>query len=179
VVVDKKSGTNYLLPLDQRPGEYRHEHLLGEHGKFELPHDCDRVEYLAEGGYGVVAKCRVINERRYLGYTNVAVKKITLQKSASHFDEEWEDNIRLLREIHFLKHLPHPNITPILDTYFNKECAEHGMDQLKCFYLVMPLYSPGSLDSMGVVQEEDQFCGILRDIISGILWMHKHKVSPL
>jgi len=103
---------------------------------------------------------------------------IILQVSLPHekaFDSEWEDNIRLLREIHFMRHLPHPNITPIVHIYMNKE-AKVDLQKLRCFYIVMPLYSPGSLDVMGVISDEKKFCGIVRDVTSGLLWMHKHKV---
>ncbi len=153
------------------------------------------------------------------------------------FDNDWEDNIRLLREIHFMKHLPHPNITPIVSIYMNKEAqnieiareeeeeddqpviskpskqakiADEGQNNnkkskmkspavqaadkeqqlkpinsktqealkknLKCFYIVMPLYTPGSIDMMGIIRNEKQFCSIMRDCVSGLLWMHRHKV---
>lgn len=50
----------------------------------------------------------------------------------------------LIREIHFMKHLPHPNIAPIITMYLNRE-ARADLSKLKCFYIVMPLYEPGSI----------------------------------
>eukprot|EP00392_Amoebophrya_sp_AT5.2_P006343 g6355.t1 len=228
-VVDK----NTLNPVESKT----HEAVLSHGGTFEVPAECDRAQYLSEGGYGVVCKCRVLNPKRYHGCTDIAVKKVSLPHEKA-FDSEWEDNIRLLREIHFMKHLPHPNITPIVSIYMNKEArgesaaAEDGgsdagssarpsassssagniepkmkskmkaaagnslksssttdpateeeenlqlllRKNLKCFYIVMPLYTPGSLDTMGIISDERQFCGIMRDCVSGLLWMHRHKV---
>lgn len=69
------------------------EHVVGTHGVFEVPAECDRVEYLSEGGYGIVSKARVLNPAKYMGYSEVAVKKVSLPHEKA-FDGEWEDNIR-------------------------------------------------------------------------------------
>ncbi|CAD7942798.1 unnamed protein product [Amoebophrya sp. A25] len=165
-VVDKET----LNPVHQQS----YEHVVSGN-LFEVPPECDRVQYLSEGGYGVVTKCRCLNPAKYNGFDQVAVKKVSLPHERA-FDGEWEDNIRLLREIHFMKHLPHPNVTPIISLYMNKEARGGDLKQLKCFYIVMPLYVPGSIDQMGVIDDQKVFCGIMRDCVSGLLWMHKHKV---
>jgi len=67
-VIDK----NTLDPVN--PQSY--EMIVGDHGAFEIPPECDRVQYLSEGGYGVVTRCRALNPARYGGYSQLAVKKV-------------------------------------------------------------------------------------------------------
>ena len=90
-----KTGVlNAASNFDPVPVE-RREYEVGVHGSFEIPADCDKLKFLAQGGYAVVARCRVLNSQKYEGHGELAVKKINLL-TGSAFDEDWEDNIRTL-----------------------------------------------------------------------------------
>lgn len=62
---------------------------------FQLPPNLSDPEFLAEGGFGTVAKCRVLNPAVADGHDTVAVKRVKITKK----EDDWEDTLRLLREV--------------------------------------------------------------------------------
>ncbi len=127
---------------------------MGKHGTFDLPPELRRPRFLAQGGFGTVAKCDIVRDAaslpgsiaadpRFKQYTKCAVKRVKMLKA----EEDWEDALRLLREVHFLKFLPHCNMTPLMGIYANADLRDaRDWEKLTHVYLVMPVYEPGSLD---------------------------------
>ncbi|CAD7928687.1 unnamed protein product [Amoebophrya sp. A25] len=142
---------------------------LRKHGIFQLPRALKNPVFLAEGGFGTVAKCTVVRPQDLCGgyRGDVAVKRVKIPRAP----EDWEDTLRLLREVHFLKHLPHTNVSPLLKLYSDGTTV----DSLTHIYLVMPCYTPGSLDEFAIND-----IAVVRRICCGLLqalrWMHRHKV---
>ncbi|CAD7928111.1 unnamed protein product [Amoebophrya sp. A120] len=169
-VVKRAVQTGVLCPKTLNPQPMQ-KYDLQKHGVFELPQGMlSKPEFLAEGGFGTVARAQVLpggKNPSLATYDCVAVKRIKITKSA----DDWEDTLRLLREVHFLKYLRHPNISPLLHLYTD------GTDASKFdyVYLVMPCYRPGSLDEFAVNE-----ISMVRRICAGILraldWMHQHEV---
>lgn len=63
----------------------------------------------------------------------------------------------MLREVHFLKELPHPNITPLLALYTN--LAARDETSISHIYMVMPHYQ---IINMQFKSLELQFCTTLK-----------------
>ena len=93
------------------------EHQLGgQHGSMELPSRTGLLtdpKFLAQGGFGTVAKC-TLNTGESVSKDGqkasaVAVKRIAI----SNDGEDWEDTLRLLREVHFMQRLPHECVVPL------------------------------------------------------------------
>lgn len=97
--------------------------------------------FVAEGGFGVVARCQVPVPETPGQKVAIAVKRVYIPDDP----EDWEDTLRLLREIHFLRWLRHENVTPLEMLYANGGMLD-DYRALKYIYLVMPYYHPGGLD---------------------------------
>jgi len=193
-VLQKVMDKGLLCPETLEP-RHMTDYDLKKHGMFQLPPNLSDPEFLAEGGFGTVAKCRVVNPAVADGHETVAVKRVKITKK----EDDWEDTLRLLREVHFLKYLPHRNVSPLLQLYSDASRspgAQHPAsvsssssssssgflsprnapyDDYNYIYLVMPCYQPGSLDEFAINE-----ISMVRRICSGLLralaHMHKHQV---
>jgi len=117
-IVLRQLHAGYLNEETLKPVKIASHHL-GKHGAFHLPEGCFNPEFLAEGGFGTVARAQMRKKDASSGsgYTTstVAVKRVKIPNNK----DDWEDTLRLLRELHFLKHMPHENLAPALQIYPN------------------------------------------------------------
>jgi len=129
---------------------------------FDMPSTITNPHFLAHGGYGTVAKAR------YRGQ-NVAIKKIPMPARA---DED--EAVRLLREVIIMLKAREQNantVCEILDVYTNANAMK--ANQMKHYYLVMPCYSPGSLEELEFKDVTAELFGIVsRDTLLALKWLH-------
>eukprot|EP00397_Hematodinium_sp_SG-2012_P026996 GEMP01028333.1.p1 GENE.GEMP01028333.1~~GEMP01028333.1.p1 ORF type:complete len:459 (+),score=75.66 GEMP01028333.1:31-1407(+) len=148
--------------LDSKHGTW-YRHKISRH-IFDLPEDITNPIFLAEGGYGCVARASYRGQQ-------VAVKKVPIPAKA---DED--EAARLLREIVVLKKAREEDqrsVCEILEIY-----GTHGAtkpNELKHFYMVMPLYSPGCLENF-VVETPELFKTICVQTLQALHWLHAHGV---
>eukprot|EP00392_Amoebophrya_sp_AT5.2_P003030 g3035.t1 len=85
-VLQKVMDKGLLCPETLEP-RHMTDYDLKKHGMFQLPPNLSDPEFLAEGGFGTVAKCRVVNPAVADGHETVAVKRVKITKK----EDDWED----------------------------------------------------------------------------------------
>jgi serine/threonine protein kinase len=120
-------------------------------------------EVIGRGSYGEVVRAEALEE---FG-CSVAIKRVDILEDDQAND--WENGLRLLREIFFLRNLCHTNLSSLLCIFPNI-----GPD-LKQVHLVTRYFEQGSLSQFPPVDSEE-ILDILRQVMSGLAYMHSHGV---
>jgi serine/threonine protein kinase len=122
------------------------------------------LEIIGRGSYGEVARAEASDR---FDLKNVAIKKVEILEDDHPSD--WENGLRLVREIFFLKNLCHPNLSSLVCLFPNT--GPH----LQHIHIVTRYYNEGSLSNYhpGNV---DEILSIQRQILAGLNYMHSHNV---
>jgi len=131
---------------------------------FDMPDTITNPTFLAAGGYGCVVKAR------YQGQ-DVAVKKIAFPSKVDN-----DEAVRLLREIAILLTAQEENqksVCEVIDIYANANAT--NPKQIKSYYIVMPMYSPGCLEDFTVTTPE-LFKTIACHSLEGLYWLHRQGI---
>jgi len=165
-VADSKTFTPVLnierSLLQDKAGVWS-RHRISKH-IFDMPDTIANPTFLAQGGYGCVA-------RAWYQGREVAVKKIPV---APKTDEE--EAVRLLREIAILQKAKEENqksICEVIEVYGNAGAVRPN--QLKHYYIVMPLYWPGCLEDFEVKCPK-QYKTIATHTLQAVHWLHKQRI---
>ena len=133
--------------------------------------DYAECELVGKGSYGDV--CRAIPKLPG-SLSAVAIKRVDILED--DHDSDWENGLRLLREVHFLQTLDHPNLAKLFDLFPNKDYHDAPrVDCLKTIYVVTEYCSSGSLNGYA----PSSFCEIVsinRQILSALEYMHHHSI---
>ena len=121
--------------------------------------DC---EVIGRGSYGEVV-CANFSEVNY----QVAIKRVDILEDDQASD--WENGLRLVREIYFLKHLEHPNLSSLVCLFPNT-----GPD-LRQVHIVTRYFDQGSLNEYAPV-DLPEVVEIFSQVLSGLAYMHSHGV---
>ena len=122
------------------------------------------LEIIGRGSYGEVARAES-TER--LDFKQVAIKKVELLEDDHPSD--WENGLRLVREIFFLKNLSHPNLSSLLCLFPNTG------PNLTHINIVTRYYSEGSL-SQYEPKNLEEILSIQSQILRGLDYMHSMNV---
>lgn len=124
--------------------------------------DC---EVVGRGSYGEVVSAKT--ESRSFGCDTVAIKRVEILED--DHENDWENGLRLVREIFFLKSLNHPNLSSLLCLFPNKG------PNLRHIHIVTRFYEEGSLSQYSPASLEE-ILEIQKQILSGLSYMHAHDV---
>jgi serine/threonine protein kinase len=116
--------------------------------------DCELV---GRGSYGEVV-------RASFGSDTVAIKRVEILEDDHSSD--WENGLRLVREIFFLKNLKHPNLSSLMCLFPNT--GPH----LRQIHIVIRFFSEGSLSKYSP-ESISEVVEIQKQILSGLSYMHK------
>ena len=127
-------------------------------------------ELVGKGSYGDVCRAHRVGDHQ----PAVAVKRVDILED--DLDSDWENGLRLLREIHFLRTLDHPNLSKLVDLFPNKDYHDDPRtDQLKTIYVVTEYCSSGSLNGYS----PSSFLEILsinHQVLSALDYLHTHNI---
>jgi serine/threonine protein kinase len=127
-------------------------------------------ELVGKGSYGDV--CRAVSQDA--ASSAVAIKRVDILED--DLDSDWENGLRLLREVHFLRTLNHPNLAKLSDLFPNKDYHDNPrIDCLKTIYIVSEYCSSGSLNGYAV-SNFSEILSIHRQILSALEYMHNHNI---
>jgi len=124
----------------------------GSGSMFELDGYLD-LKYLSSGGFGVVAHGRMAHHEN----EKVAIKRMPLQ--------DWQNAVRLIREIFYMINLDHPNVCNIIDVQFYSEYL----------FLMTPLCEPGSLNTFAPSSSSEVKI-ILTGMYCGLEYLHHMRI---
>ena len=119
--------------------------------------------YITQGAYG-----EVIRATDTLSSLSVIIKKIEILQDDNTAD--WENSIRILREVHFLSTITHPYICSLVDLF---PC--HPGSKLDHMFIVTPFYNLGSLDNY-TVQTVREACDIFTQVAVALQFIHSNGV---
>lgn len=123
-------------------------------------------ELVGKGSYGDV--CRA--QRSHHQQSVFAIKRVEILED--DVDSDWENGLRLLREIHFLRTLAHPNLSKLVDLFPNKDYHDNPRpDFLKTIYVVTDYCSAGSLNGYCPISFSD-ILSIHNQILSALDYLH-------
>jgi serine/threonine protein kinase len=126
--------------------------------------DCQLV---GKGSYGDV--CRAQNNSR-----SMAVKRVDILEDDC--DSDWENGLRLVREIHFLKHLNHPNLSKLVNLFPNKDYFDDPQtDCLKTIYVVTEYCPGGSLNGYSL-NSISEILSIHYQVLTALEYLHAHNI---
>jgi len=131
---------------------------------FDLPESMTEPTYLAAGGYGSVA-------RAWYQGKQVAIKKVPVPRKSNE-----SEAVRLLREIAILKKARdhgQKSICEIIELYGTAGAATP--EELKHYYIVMPLYSPGCLEKF-TVDTPELYKTIATHTLQALYWLHTQDI---
>ena len=119
--------------------------------------------YITQGAYG-----EVIRATDTLSNHSVVIKKIEILQDDNSAD--WENSIRILREVHFLSTITHPYICSLVDLF---PC--HPGNKFDHMFIVTPFYNFGSLDTYNV-QTVKEAGEIFTQVAIALQFIHSHGV---
>ena len=119
-------------------------------------------ELAGKGSYGEVVRATSPNGE-------VAVKRVDILEDDQASD--WENGVRLVREIFFLKRLHHPNLSK-LETLFPNNPARSPFAQI---HIVTRFCKDGSLNTFAP-KSLKELVSIQQQICAGLACMHTHNV---
>jgi serine/threonine protein kinase len=140
-------------------------------------------EYVTQGAYGVILKCRDSS-------TNEDVIIKSIQIFHSNDAQDWDNAIRIIREVHFLMDLHHPYIYKLLDVFPSNSLiydeltgnvnlpngnTYDGNFQFNYVNLVLPYFNQKSLDEYSVTSLKEG-AEILYKILVALKYLHQNKV---
>ena len=127
--------------------------------------ECSMV---GKGSYGEVVQARWLGER-------VAIKRVEILED--NLSSDWENGLRVLRELHFLKNLCHPNLSSLVTVYPNNPSASTTWlpARLDRVYVVTKYYSDGPLSSY-VPRSVKEVIAIQHKLMSALAYLHANGV---
>lgn len=130
--------------------------------------ECEQV---GKGSYGEVVKAR--SKSKGL----VAIKKVEILEDNHHSD--WENGVRLVREIFFLKNLKHPNLSSLMGLFSNNITSKEGKtssgSSLTTVHIVTKYFGQGSLSEYAPACLEEVL-SIQLQVMEGLKYLHAHEV---
>ena len=123
------------------------------------------LQEVGRGSYGEVVRA---DSTERFGFKQVAIKRVEILEDDHASD--WENGLRLVREIFFLKNLSHPNLSSLLCLFPNS-----GHPQLRHIHIVTEYFTAGSL-SQYTPKTFAELVSIQSQILSGLAYMHSHNV---
>ena len=123
--------------------------------------DC---EVVGKGSYG-----EVVRAKRRGGGGLVAIKKVEILEE--NRDCDWENGLRLLREIFFLKSLNHPNLSKLIGIFPNNP----NRGSLVSLNLVTAYFKDGCLSKYNP-RTLEEVLGIQLKILNGLAFLHANGI---
>jgi serine/threonine protein kinase len=120
--------------------------------------DCEQV---GKGSYGEVVRAESKNQG------SVAIKRVEILDKNQ--DSDWENGVRLVREIFFLRNLKHPNLSSLISLFPNKGPL------LTTLHIVSKYYTQGSLSEYGPASLAEVL-SIQLQVMEGLRYLHAHQV---
>ena len=100
----------------------------------------------------------------------VAIKRVEILED--NLSSDWENGLRLLREVHFLKSLNHPNLSKLIRIFPNNPSCSKVFNQV---YIVTKYYSEGSLSGYMPKRLSD-VVSIQYQLLSAICYLHENSI---
>ena len=123
--------------------------------------DCVLV---GKGSYGEVVRAKTVTG------TLVAIKRVDILED--HHPSDWENGLRLLREIFFLKNLKHPNISSLISIFPNSPSSGSSFTSVN---LVTSFCKDGSLNGY-FPRSLREILGIQLKIMNGLSYLHANGI---
>jgi serine/threonine protein kinase len=120
---------------------------------------------VGKGSYGEVVRAKTDSG------TLVAIKRVDILED--HHPSDWENGLRLLREIFFLKNLKHPNVCNLISIFPN--CPSTTCSSFTSVNLVTPFCKEGSLNGY-CPRSIREILGIQLKIMNGLSYLHANGI---
>ena len=169
VVSTRASSTHESTPLRARKSitndchGIKYRSVIIRDSNWRIDERYTDAVYISEGAYGEVVRAKDTHSDQ-----SVVIKKIEILVEDNVSD--WENSIRILREVHFLSNITHPYVCSLVDLF----PCQRG-NRLTHMFIVTPYYNLGSLDTFNISSIREG-CEIFSKILLALQFIHKFGV---
>jgi serine/threonine protein kinase len=166
--INRRKKTCEDIPEYHIPASRYYKAVISQSGDtWDMLSDYTDCELIGRGSYGEVVRA-VHSESS----SRVAIKRVEILEDGESSD--WENGLRLLREIHFLKEMTHPNLAKLISVFPNNP-GTHTVLLPDTIFIVTEYFSSGCLNGYNP-QNLSEIISIQSQIMCGLDYLHKHNI---